>query len=113
MFRRTEARQLPVRRTGEEAEVPQMGHGALGPVGIVAPDLPHDALQTGPEDGLRPVPEQGRGQAGLVQTADHIDPSNRPRACFHASTRRQAVSMAVSSRVPFSTASMTLGIWVR
>lgn len=34
-------------------------------------------------------------------------------ASLHFSTRKQALSMTLSSRVPFFTASMTAGIWVR
>ena len=37
----------------------------------------------------------------------------RPSSCFQVSTRRQAFSMTEASRAPFSTASITLGIWVR
>ena len=36
-----------------------------------------------------------------------------PNSCFQVSTRRQAVSMVSSDSVPPSTASITLGIWVR
>ena len=36
-----------------------------------------------------------------------------PRFCFQVSTRRQAVSMVSPDRAPLSSASRTLGIWVR
>ena len=103
--------QRSVRSTGEKSAVAQDRRG--GGKRIIRQDGAHAPLQAGPDHALGPVFEQRRRQVRSFQLVYHVRSSSRPRACFHRSTRRQAASMAASSSVPFSTASMTFGIWVR